>query len=324
MKPLRSRRSENKSHPGFITRTLRLAAALAVTTRAPFLPASILPVVIGALLARQITGRFDAGLLLWTLFGVTAVHLSANVANDYFDYRSGNDAVNKDYIRPFTGGSRTVLDGRISPAGLLAFALAWLGLSFIPAVYIAATVSPWILVPAGIAVLIGWLYSAPPAQLSARGLGEPAVALDFAVLPVFCSYWIQAGEPAWRPVTVSLPLAALISAVLVVNQLPDYQADAAVGKRNWVVRLGKRRGSILYAALVAAWMPLLLPAISTIGTTAGIILCLVFAPVAFAAAVIVIRRNSEPRKLAPACALTAFLHSGVAASICAALIIQRI
>ncbi|MDN5331483.1 MAG: 1,4-dihydroxy-2-naphthoate polyprenyltransferase [Tepidanaerobacteraceae bacterium] len=50
----------------------------------------------------------------------------------------------------------------------------------------------------------------------------------------------------------SLILGFLIANVLLINEFPDYEADLRGNKRNWVVRLGKKRATLLYFTLFAA------------------------------------------------------------------------
>ncbi len=300
---------------------LRRLKTVVVTMRAAFLPASLAPVAVGSVLGAWRAGRMDWSLLTWTAIGTALVHTSANVANDYFDYRSGNDAVNTDFIRPFTGGSRTVQAGLIAPSGLLALSLACAALALGPALYLAARVGAWVLALGAFGAISGWLYSAPPAQLAARGWGEALVAVDFGLLPVVGAYRVQAGQWSWLPVWVSAPMAVLIVAVLFVNQFPDVEADTAVGKRNWVVRLGRRRAARLYVLLMALWPLAVIGAVWIGEAPRTLLLSLGCLPVALLAAGAVLRNHDVPRRMAGACALTVLLHAGVGVLLCAGLLL---
>ena len=77
-----------------------------VITRAPFLTATLMPILIGAVLVnwnRELSA-FPWVLFLSALVGASALHISANLFNDYFDWRSGTDPANTDYIVPYSGG----------------------------------------------------------------------------------------------------------------------------------------------------------------------------------------------------------------------------
>jgi len=292
------------------------------TLRAEFFPASILPVALGAVLAFKSTGRIDWGLLTATILGVVGLHGAGNVANDYFDHKSGNDDINQTFIRPFTGGSRTVQQGLITPRGLVALSLGCLALAVLAAIYLVFQTGVQVLLLGAVGVLIAYAYSAPPFRLSARGWGEIVIGLNFGVLPVWGSYFVQTGEWSRIPVLWSLPLMVLIVAVLVVNQFPDFTADEMVAKRNWVVRLGRDRGAVLYALLMCTWPMMLVLAVWPGGAPKMILLALAGLLPAVAAVRTVFKYRHRPDKLAPACALTGLLHAGVGLVLCVSLLLS--
>ena len=88
---------------------------------------------------------------------------------------------------------------------------------------------------------LGVVYSATPLQLSARGLGELAVGIGFGVLPVMGAAWLQSGTFGLDSLLISLPLSCWVLNILLINEIPDIEADAAVGKRTLPVRLGLKR-----------------------------------------------------------------------------------
>ena len=85
------------------------------TTRAPFLTATVIPVVLGVA-AAALRGRWSFWLAVLTLVGAACIHLALNVANDVFDTMSGADPAN---TRPtqFSGGSRVIHYGLVSLRG---------------------------------------------------------------------------------------------------------------------------------------------------------------------------------------------------------------
>jgi len=226
--------------------------------RAEFLPASILPVLVAGSLAYYEEGTFDAYLFSLTLLGVAFMHLGTNVANDYYDHISGNDILNKDYVRPFTGGSRLIQEGMISPRAVLATAVSFFAAATIVGIFLFLARGPAILVLGIAGIISGFFYTAPPFRFGYRGFGEFLIGLNFGVLITCGAYYVQTGTITPSAFIASLPLAFLISAVVIINEFQDANADARVGKRTIVVRMGKRKAVKLLAVVsLAAFVPVI-------------------------------------------------------------------
>jgi 1,4-dihydroxy-2-naphthoate octaprenyltransferase len=221
-------------------------------TRPMFLTASILPVLAGSAWGWRAKGSFDLLVFLTALLAVALVHAAVNVANDVADARSGTDDRNASRIHPFTGGSRFIQNGVLSQAQMARCAALLLAAGIALGLFLVYFEGLWILAFGAAGIGLGLAYSLPPLRLSARGLGEVAVALGFGVLPFSGAYWLQAETITTEALLLSLPISFWVMAVLVMNEVPDRNADAATGKRTLVVRLGSRRTAWLYAALQVA------------------------------------------------------------------------
>jgi 1,4-dihydroxy-2-naphthoate octaprenyltransferase len=139
-------------------------------------------------------------------------------------------------------------------------------------------------------------------------VGEFVVGLNFGTLMTLGSYYVQTGRVDWTPAIASIPAGALIAAVLYVNEFPDFAADKAVGKRTWVVRLGRQRAAVGYAFLMA--VPYVaIPA----GVVAGVLpvqalIAMLTLPFSLRAVQCAAQHHSQPLELAPANALTIISH----------------
>jgi len=71
----------------------------------PFFTASVIPVILGASVAWSETGVFLPGLFALTLVAGMCLHAGTNVANDYFDHKSGDDEINVEFVSPFTAAA---------------------------------------------------------------------------------------------------------------------------------------------------------------------------------------------------------------------------
>ncbi|HWS12141.1 MAG TPA: prenyltransferase, partial [Rhodocyclaceae bacterium] len=186
----------------------------------------------------------------FTVFFALVAHAGANVLNDYYDALNGTDGANADRQFPFTGGSRFIQNGVIplDAVGIFGYALM---AAVVPAgLWLAAYSDPGLIWIGLAGLFIGWAYSAPPLKLMSRGLGEAAVACGWLLVVVGADF-VQRGSFSATPLIAGLGYALHVANVLFINQFPDYRADAAAGKRNWVVRLGPQRARWGYPAVVA-------------------------------------------------------------------------
>jgi 1,4-dihydroxy-2-naphthoate octaprenyltransferase len=100
-----------------------------------------------------------------------------------------------------------------------------------------------------VGLTLGLLYSMPGAQLSARGAGEAAVAAGLGVLPVLGAAWLQTGRIDSGALLLCIPVSCWVAAILVINEVPDAEADRRAQKHTLVVRFGARGARIIYRGL---------------------------------------------------------------------------
>lgn len=220
--------------------------------RVPFLTASLIPVLLGTAIAWFTGGTFYWGFFLLTLLAGLLIHIGSNVINDYSDHRSGNDEVNREFVRPFSGGSRVIQLGLLTPVEVLSGALLAFLFSSLIGFYLAWARGPLILVLGAIGLISGLFYTGGPFNWAKRGIGELMVGLNFGILMTLGAYYVQTQSFSWLPVIAAIPVSLLIAAVLYINEFPDFTADKQVGKNTLVVRLGRARAVILYAVMMLA------------------------------------------------------------------------
>ncbi|GAB4480848.1 MAG: hypothetical protein Kow00124_28000 [Anaerolineae bacterium] len=282
-----------------------------VVTRAPFLTATIMPVLIGAAWVAA-TGRaepFPWLAFVLALIGGLALHVAANTFNDYFDWRSGTDPANNDYFQPLSGGSRSIELGLIDERGMLRVALGALGVAGLMGLMLVFISGPLLLAFGLVGALSAYFYTAPPLRLAARrGLGELLVGLNFGPLMVAGVVYALTGVVGWLDFFAGLPIGLLITAVLWINQFPDAESDALTGKRNLVVVMGKRAARWGYVALVHTAFVLV-----TAGAAAGLLpigalLSLLALPLAVHTTLVTFRSYAD-RTLVRANSGTVMLHA---------------
>jgi 1,4-dihydroxy-2-naphthoate octaprenyltransferase len=275
--------------PGIAASPLhRLMRVVSMVRYRFFLYAGLLPYLLGAAWAYAIAGTLDAPIFWSGLGGVVLAVVGVEAFNEYFDAREGTDRVfNPADLPPMSDG--------VLWLGVAAFAGA-LGVG----VYLTVRGGWPVLAFALAGGVAAIFYVAPPIRFAYRGLGEAVIALSYGPWMVLGSLYLHTRELSWSAFAASLVPGCLVMALAVVNAIPDFHQDRLVGKRNLVVRLGRRRAVGLYLALAAAGL-----AIAVIGVAAGLfpVACLatvLAAPLLVGSARHAVRTYETPRLFVPA------------------------
>ncbi len=231
-------------------------------TRPKFFPASILPVIAGTAWGAHASGAFDTYVFVLALLATVCVHAASNVLNDVSDETIGTDRLNEQRIYPYTGGSRFIQMSILSKSLMARLGVGLLLIASTLGVLLFLERGPAILLFGLAGISLGVFYSLGPVKLSSLGIGETAVAAAFGVLPVAGAAWLQGATIDTALVLFSLPVSAWVGAILLINEVPDIEADGATGKNTLPVRLGLPATSRLYfvlqsvAALIICYMTL--------------------------------------------------------------------
>jgi len=215
-------------------------------TRPKFLTAVIIPIILGSVIAFVYENVFYPLYFVLALIGGIALHAGTNIANDYFDFKSCTDIINKE-VTPFSGGSDFLRDGILKPRDVLVASLILLGVGIAIGLYFTFVIGWFLLLLGLIGALCGFFY----VTLASKGLGEAAIGINFGPLSVLGAYYVQTTKVTLVPLIASIPVAFLITAVIWINQFPDYVADKEVGKDHLVVRLGRSLSAVrVYLGLI--------------------------------------------------------------------------
>ncbi|WP_281193591.1 1,4-dihydroxy-2-naphthoate polyprenyltransferase [Halorubrum sp. F4] len=232
--------------------------AWVIAARPQTLPAAAAPVIVGVGLAIG-AGTFAPLPAFAALVGAALIQIGTNFANDYYDAIQGADTDDRE------GFTRVVASGLIEPTEVkramwLTFAAA-IGVGM----YLVYVGGVPILAIGLASVAAGIAYTGGPYPLGYHGLGDVFVFVFFGLIAVTGTYYVQAAAlaggtfPVWIPdgtvtlaaAVASLPVAALSTNILVVNNVRDLEEDAETGKRTLAVRFGYRFSRVQYVALLA-------------------------------------------------------------------------
>ena len=215
-------------------------------TRPSFLLLTPLVFSVG-LAGAYIEGSFNVFRALLGLAGVMLAHLSVNVINDYFDYKSGLDL--KVRRTPFSGGSGILPAGLLDARDVYLFAVGCLILGGVIGVYFVLTTG-WILLPLiAVTALTIYFYTT---HLSHWFVGEVFAGLHFGPLMVLGGHFIQTGRYGVSALVSGIVPGILVGTLLFLNEFPDVEADREVGRRNAVIHLGLAKSSKIYVLLIAS------------------------------------------------------------------------
>jgi 1,4-dihydroxy-2-naphthoate octaprenyltransferase len=221
-----------------------------IAIRIKTLPAAISPVLLGTALAFHY-GDSNPFTFLMTLLAAVLIQIGANFANDVYDFEKGSDREDR------LGPQRATQSGLISPTDMKKamwniFVLA-IGVGF----YLAY-VGGWPIVIIGLAsIAAGIAYTGGPYPLGYHGFGDIFVFLFFGLIAVPGTYYLQTGSVTEFSLWLGAVMGMLATAILVVNNLRDRDADIISGKKTLAVRFGETFSKIQFILLVM--LPFLLP-----------------------------------------------------------------
>jgi 1,4-dihydroxy-2-naphthoate octaprenyltransferase len=273
--------------------------AWVVAIRPATLPAAIGPVLVGLAVAISL-GVFEPLPAVAALAVALLLQIASNVGNDLSDFRSGVDTDER------LGPPRAAAQGLLNQREMLAGLGLIVGLAGLVGLYLVSVGGLVILVLGVAAVISAFAYSGGPWPYGYHGLGEVFVFVFFGLVAVAGTTYLQ--TLTWEPLAfaAAVPVGALITSVLVVNNLRDIDTDARTGKRTLAVMLGERGAMAEYDVLLglAYAMPVVLVIAGDVSIAA--LLPLATAPMAVAL-FRVVHADGDPRRLNPVLRMSARL-----------------
>jgi 1,4-dihydroxy-2-naphthoate polyprenyltransferase len=281
-----------------------------VILRLPFASASVMAVLIGGAWAvhSHPGSAISPVWLSLILLGAVAVHVAANVFNDYFDWETGVDPANTEFFSTLSGGSRAVELGLIRQREAFKVAVAALSIAAAIGLFLVLKGRTAILWFALFGAFSAYFYSAPPLRLAGRkGMGEFLIGLNFGVLASAGTVYALTGVLRATDFWIGAPIGLLTTAILYINEFPDMVSDAATGKEHLVVVLGKRRARFGYLLLLVSAFALQIWMVATGLMPKWALLALLTLPLAYQSSRVVFR-SYDDRSLVAANRMTILLQ----------------
>lgn len=221
------------------TNTISKFDAWILASRPRTLAAAVMPVIVGSSIAVR-DGVFHPIAAIVALLCSLLIQIGTNLVNDLFDFLHGSDK--KDRVGPL----RATASGLLTKYEMKVGIFFTFGLSFILGLYLVYLGGIFILLIGIFSILAGIAYTAGPFPLAYNGLGDIAVFIFFGFIGTVGTYYVQANEITAMVFWSSIPVGALITNILVVNNYRDREEDHSNGKNTLAVIFGEKFARIQY------------------------------------------------------------------------------
>ena len=184
--------------------------------------------------------------------GALLITIGTNFCNDYADYASGADTINR------KGPTRVTQAGLLSPRQVKVATFIVFALVTVLGVYLIYRAG-WVVLLIGFSsIFAGIFYTAGPWPYGYKGLGELFVILFFGPVAVGGTYYVQTLEITSEVLILGFAPGLLGAAILIVNNIRDIEEDRQANKLTLMVRFGRRFGIGLWTTFVgiAVFLPL--------------------------------------------------------------------
>lgn len=208
-------------------------------SRPKTLLAAAVPVIVGSAVAIY-HSAFRADTALIALICSLLIQIATNFVNDLYDFLAGSDNSNR------KGPKRASVSGLISTSSMKKAIYITFGTAFILGLYLVYTGGLLILLIGILSIMAGFAYTAGPFPLAYNGLGDIFVFVFFGLVATTGTYFVQAGEITPLAFWASVPVGALVTNILVVNNYRDIEEDRISNKRTLAVIFGKTFTRIQY------------------------------------------------------------------------------
>ena len=203
-----------------------------LASRPKTLLAAVVPVMVGSALAISMK-KFFLPYSIVALLCSILIQIGTNFTNDLYDFLKGSDTVKR------KGPRRVLASGLISVSEMRIAIILVFGLTFLLGLYLVYSVGILILWVGIFSIFTGIIYTAGPYPLAYNGLGDIFVFIFFGIVGTMGTFYLHTQEISILSFIVSIPVGALITNILVVNNFRDIEEDREANKRTLAVILGR-------------------------------------------------------------------------------------
>ncbi len=215
-----------------------------LASRPKTLLAAFMPVIVGTAIAIS-DGAFNFLAALDALVCSLLIQIGTNFSNDLFDYLAGTDAPGR------VGPKRALAEGWLSVREMKTGIALTFGVTFLLGLYLVH-LGGWVILVVGVlSILAGLAYTAGPLPLAYNGLGDLFAFVFFGLVGTIGTYYVQALRITPVVIWSSIPVGALVTNILIVNNYRDIEEDKRNGKKTLAVILGRKLSRLQFILLTA-------------------------------------------------------------------------
>ncbi len=214
-----------------------------LASRPKTLFAAFVPVIVGASLAFA-EGKLNLIASVVALLCSILFQVGANFTNDLYDFLKGADTEKR------IGPLRVLNAGLVSALQMKIVIIFNFGLAFLLGLYLVYIGGNFILIIGLLSIIASLAYTAGPYPLAYHGLGEIFVFLFFGFVGTVGTFFVNTKEMSAIAFIAAVPVGALITNILVVNNYRDIEQDKVAGKNTLAVKFGKSFSQYEYAMLL--------------------------------------------------------------------------
>jgi 1,4-dihydroxy-2-naphthoate polyprenyltransferase len=197
------------------------------------LSAAFIPVTIGTALA-LIDGSFMPTLFIAMLLASILIQAATNMFNEYFDYKRGLD--NEESV----GIGGTIVRNGVKAKTVLNLAYIFFAVATIIGIYICMMSSWWIALIGIVCMSVGYFYTGGPVPIAYTPFGELVSGFFMGTVIILITYFIQAETITLKSFLFSIPIALLIGAIMMSNNIRDLDGDKKNGRKTLAILLGQK------------------------------------------------------------------------------------
>jgi len=203
-------------------------------TRPHTLTASFVPVIIGTVLAMFYV-QVTLSIFIAMLSACLLIQIATNLFNEYYDFVRGLDTEDSVGI-----GGAIVRHG-MKPKTVLQLALGSYGIALLIGIYICMNTSWWLAVIGVIGMAVGYLYTGGPYPIAYTPFGELFAGVFMGSFFILISFYIQTNMVNLESVLLSIPVAILVGAINLSNNIRDLDEDRRGGRKTLAILLGTQK-----------------------------------------------------------------------------------